>query len=193
MLGLEDFLEAIEDELGDAYELIRDEQLIRWINRGRARLGVFQRKSATLTWADAASSVDLPTDFAQLDRILPVAGSRTIPPHTVLSSTIAFLDPSVVMAGSATLIYGARYADVTGSTVSAMPALADEAAISFALSRFFQRLAANRADFRRYVAITGQNGVDVQELVDLAAQHEREFEDARIELLAPAPASFYGD
>ena len=192
MMLLEDFREALRDELGDAADLVRDEQLDRWVNRGRSRLGIFESTSATLTWDDEASSVALPSDFGRFDRLVDVAGAN-IPAYVVLAHTISFLDPRRVRAGSAVLYYGALFTEVSADSPSTMPALADEASVNYAIGRFFRRIAATRADFRRYVAVTGQSGVDVQDLLDLAADHDRRFEEARSELVAASPSSFYGD
>lgn len=191
-MSLSDFLDAIEDELGEAMTLVRDEQLVRWINRGRARLAHYQQKSATLTWADGAASVALPADCERVDRIL-TTGSNFLPKHYVLSSVISFLDPENVSAGSATLYYSASFPPVTGQADSTMPAIADEAVVSYVLARYFKRIASTRSDFRRYVTITGQNGVDVRDLLDLATDHDRDFVQAREDLVSDAPATFYGD
>lgn len=190
--ALEDFLEAVEDELGEAAELVRDEQLIRWINRGRTRLGFYRQKTAALSWADGAASVALPADCSRVDRIL-TTGSNALPPHMILAGTLAFSDPDRVTAGTATLYYGAEWPAVTGSAPSTMPAIADEAVVSYVLARFFKRIAGIRSDFRRYVAITGQNGVDVRDLLDLATDHDRDYERARDDLVIDAPATFFSD
>ena len=189
-MSLADFLEAIEDELGEAATLVRDEQFIRWINRGRARLGLSKQTFATITWADGEAFVWYPTDCQRVDGITPNPGSR-IPAHYQLLDRLTFLEPAQVRAGSATLYYGASYPEITGSAASTLPELADEAIVSFVLARYFKRIASIRSDFRRYVAITGQNGVDVRDLLDLALDHERDFEATRLDLVTDSPATFY--
>jgi hypothetical protein len=201
--SLEDFVDFIKDELGDVEQLVRDEQFIRWVNRGRARLGIVKAERAALTWAAGAAYVALPDDFERLDSVVPDPGV-TMPRFFLVASTgdpaapeapyyLRFVDPSCVEAGTAAVYYGASYPDVTGAAPSTMPPLADEAAVSFALSRFFRRLAASRADFKRYATITGQSGIDVNDLTALADEHVREFEDARAELIGAEPATFYSD
>lgn len=192
MLSLEDFREALTDELGDAVELVRDEHLLRWVNRGRARLGLHVAKDGDVTWVDAAAEVVLPIDCVAVDRIVAKSGS-SLPAHVVQTDRVAFLEPTCVSAGEATVYYRAEYPAVTGQVASTMPASADEAVVSFALSRFFLRVASQRSDFRRYAQITGQNGVDVQDLADLADQHYRDFLDARGDVPSQAPATFFGD
>lgn len=186
------FIQAVNDELGDAADLVRDENIARWINRGRARLGLYEPKAAALSWADGATAVDFPADFASFIRLVPDSGTTLIG-YALLARSLRFVRPDSVVAGSAVLYYGATYPDVSGSAASTMPPLADEAAVSYALSRFYRRIAANRSDFRRYAAVTGQNGVDVSDLTALADEHLREYEDARSELIETAPATFYSD
>lgn len=186
------FIEAIEDELGDAATLVRDENLVRWVNRGRARLGIYESKTAALSWADGATEVAFPDDYAVFERLLPDAG-YCVDAHVLLARSLRFTDPTLVTAGQATLYYGAAYPDISGSASSTMPPLADEAAVSYALSRFFRRIASTRSDFRRYSTVTGQSGVDVSDLTALADEHLREYEDLRAELLGAAPATFFSD
>lgn len=191
--SLEYFVTTLRDQLGDVYDLTRDEQVGRWINRGRARLGLLQSMQATLSWTNGDASVALPADCVRVDRIVPESPS-CLPPHLLRTSSIAFLTPASVTAGSAVLYYGAEYADVDGATDSTMPSLADEAAISFVLARFFQRLASNRSLYQRYVTVTGQSGIEVQDLVDLSVQHDGEFAELRAELLnAGGPTTFFAD
>lgn len=191
--ALEAVRAALRDQLGDAADLVRDDQLDRWFNRGRQRLGLFDLKSAALSWADGATSVALPTDCVDVERLLPVSPLRLLPTHILRRASVEFLDPSSVTAGSATLFYRAEFPDVTSVQPSTMPRLADEAAISFAIARFYERIAGTRADFRRYTAVTGQSGVDVQDLLDLANRHDADFADARQQLTLGSAASFYGD
>ena len=203
MLSLEDFVDAIKDELGDVEQLVRDEQFIKWVNRGRARLGITLSKRGTITWESGAAYAALPSDFERLDAVRADSG-YVLPPYVLVANTgdsaapsapfyLEFLDPDSVSAGSAAVFYGGTHPDVTGTQDSTMPPLADEAVVSYALARFFRRIAATRADFTRYVAITGQNGIDVADLLDIASVHDRDFETARSELTAAAPATFYSD
>lgn len=194
MIGatLDEIRRALLDQLGDAADLVRDEQLDRWFNRGRQRLGIFDSKTATLTWNDGDASVDLPDDCVEVERFISEMGSF-LPQYLVRRSTISFLQPARVTAGIGTLYYQAQYPDVTAAQESTMPRLADEAAISFAMARFYERIAGTRADFRRYATVTGQSGIDVRDLLDLANRHDADYADARQELAPNTPASFYGD
>ena len=192
-MSLADFLEAIEDELGEAMTLVRDEQVIRWINRGRARLGIYQQKTTDFLWTASASQLELPADFSRFDKLVPIEASRSLPAYDVLGGIIRFREPERVQAGEARLYYGANYPEVTGTNASTMPAIADEAVVSYVLARYFKRIASFRADFRRYVSITGQNGVDVRDLLDIATDHDRDFALARDDFVTDAPSSFYGD
>jgi hypothetical protein len=98
-----------------------------------------------------------------------------------------------VSGGSATLYYGSRYPDVDNNDVSTMPPEADEAVVSFILARFFGRLASSRADFKRYSTITGQNGLELQDFLNLSDEHQRDFEARRDALLVEGAVSFYAD
>lgn len=195
MKTLEQFRQSVEDELGDVYELIRDGEVDRWVNRGRAQLGMRNQRRVIITWADGALSVVFPDGCVNPIRLVSTTGS--VPPHTFTDladgCTMEFLDPSNVIAGQADLYYEEELPEVTSESPSGAPALADEAAISYALSRFFRRVAATRADFRRYVTITGQNGVDVQDLEALSDAHFRDFLDARERLAGTVSATFYSD
>jgi len=196
VLGLSDFVDALTDELGDAADLVRDEQLIRWVNRGQSRLGLTVGKTASLIWAGAASSAALPADCLQVDRLVPDPGF-SLPVHVRSGSPVGgellFLDPSCVSSGSATLYYRAELPPITGSSPSAASASSDEAIVSFALACFFRRIASTRSDFKRYVAITGQSGLEVSDLLALADEHYRVFADARIDSPPGSPSSFYAE
>lgn len=207
MFSLADFLDAVKDELGDAEQLVRDEQFTRWVNRGRHALGIYQPRVAELTWTANADGVALPPDYSQLQEIVPASGT-TIPVFRVVGNKpgggpelgdpppaayLAFIDPSCVSGGTATLYYGVDYPAITGAVASTMPAAADEAVVSYALARFFKRVAASRADFRRYVTVTGQNGIEVADLLELADQHSRDFLDQRAGLAVQAPTTYFGD
>ena len=188
----EDFLLAVQDELGDAYDLVRDEHVLRWVNRGRARLGLYEQKVAPISWANFAATVDLPADFAVAGALVPDRGF-SLAAHQLTSTQLVFLDPPSVREGTGQLFYGAHYPEVNGEDDSTMPPLADEAAVHYALARYFARIASTRSQFRRYVAVTGQNGVDVQDLLDLARAHDADFEAAKAELAVPPPATFFGE
>jgi hypothetical protein len=192
-MRLEDFRAALTDELGDAADLIRDEQLDRWVNRGRVRLGLLEAKAVDLTWNDNDSEVLFPDDFVRFDRLIATPTIAIIPQYTVLARSLSFFDPERVTTGSGTLYYGASYEPVSGAVGSTMPAMADEAVVSYALARFFRRIATTRSDFRRYTTVTGQSGIDVADLIDLAERHDADFEAARADLVNAAPAAFYGD
>ena len=174
-------------------DLIRDEQLDRWVNRGRVRLGIYDAKSVDLEWSSNATEVEFPEDYARFDRLIATPLIAVIPQYTVLTRSLSFLDPERVGAGSGTLYYGAFFPPISASVESTMPPLADEAVVSYALARFFRRIATTRSDFRRYTSITGQNGVDVADLIDLAERHDADCEAARADLVNAAPAAFYGD
>lgn len=190
--GLSLFRDAVQDELGDVAEMLEDDSLLRWINRGRRVLGVYLPTTATLTWAAGASSVALPANFGRFEEVISDPGSA-FPQFVQLGTSLRFVNPTSVLAGTATLYYGSRYPDLDFDDLSTMPPAADEAVVSFILARFFSRLASSRSDFKRYAAITGQSGLEVTDFLDLSQQHDQDFRLRREELLAEGPASFYSD
>ena len=175
-----EILERFFDEVGaDVGELARDEEVIAWFNAGVARLPARYPRTASITWAGNASSITLPTDFSAFDRVEVTTG--ILYSHVIWGSELRFFTPTS-SSGAGTLFYYAHFPPVDGSNDSVLSPIGDEACLSYALFRFFRKLAASRADFRRYATITGQTGLDVSDLDAVAERYRQDYIDARQEL-----------
>lgn len=192
MFTVTQFRQAIRDEVGEVAELLRDPAMDRWVNEGQARLRFYRERVADVSWSDGAESVALPTDCHHVERLEGDTGVVVLP-HFSWGNEIRFRDPESVGAGSGKLYYFAEWPSVTGAQASLLPNLGDQACVSFALYRFFKRLASSRADYRKYAAIAQSNGVGVEELATLAEQHFSDFTESRDALLdtVPEPSLYY--
>ena len=192
MLSQEDFRDAFKSEVGDdVYGMIRPEEVDRWINRGQARLGYQLQKSSALTWAAGDSQIALPTDFHHSEKWQVTDGC--LPSGEFWGGNYVFVELAQD-AGAATLLYWGDAPAITADQDSVLPQLGDDAALSYALYRFFKRLASSRADYRRYATISNSNGVDITELDSLSEKHLADFNDARelIQENRQDIATFYG-
>lgn len=163
------------------------------LNAGLSRLPARYQKTASITWLANAATVDLPADFIKLDAFLDTVGTG-LPAHRIWNLKIVFLDPAGA-AGGGTVHYFAHYPTMDGSHASLAPVQGDEAIVSYALYRFFRKISGSRADFRKYVSITGQSGLEVSDLDAVAERYRQDFVETRAELeegdLAE-PAAFFG-
>src|SRR4051812_38482799 len=192
--ALDEFRRAFKDEVGEVQQLARDSAIDRWVNEGQGRLRVYRQRDTPLSWAAGATSVTLPTDFHHEERVAPDYGV-TLSPYDVWNGVLRFRHPLDVRAGTGVLFYWGNWPYITGSADSQLPELGDQACLSFALFRFFKRLASSRADYRRYAAIAQGNGVGVDDLATLAEQHYNDFTEARdaLEDVAAGAARFFED
>lgn len=184
-----EFRQAFRDEVGDAAQLIRDAQIDRWVNQAQARLGTYAQKTAAVTWTAGATSITVPADFRD---VVEFVGDDAIPTHRVWGGGIDFTRPAE-WAGSAKLYYLGHWPRITTDTPSELPEEGNQACLSFALYRFFKRLASSRADYRRYSTITQANGVDIEELDDLSERHYNDFLDSRESMSVESPLPFFED
>lgn len=189
-----EFRDDVRSQLGlDLGALALDEDIDLWINRGKSRLGARLPKSQALTWLALDASVALPSDFGLLSMIHPTGNTTYVPAHRIWADTMVFYEPECVDGGTATLYYFAEYPDITGEADSVMSAREDDACVSFALYRFFTRLASSRSDYRRYVTLTGANGVQPRDLLEIAAEHLVAFNESAGSIDLEAPVTYYGD
>jgi hypothetical protein len=195
MLSQEDFRDAFRSEVGDeVFSMIRPEEVDRWINRAQARLGYYLQKTADLSWQEGDVQIDLPTDFHHAEKWKATDGC--LPNGEVWGGKYVFNSPAFLGGGgTATLLYYADPPAITSSSDSVLPQLGDDGCISYALYRFFKRLASSRSDYRRYATVSNSNGVDISELDSLSEKHLADFNDAR-ELIAENrqdALTFYSD
>lgn len=181
---------------GDISEIFEDSFIERTLNAGQARYepDLLRERTSATTWLDDATSFALPSDFAFLDRLMPDADNinTPLPDFTTYAGSMLFNDPNCVRAWTGTLLYRAHFPAITESQVCLLPATACDGLISFALHACFRRLAAGRAEYKRYSTIVGANAVSVSELEQIAQLHLQDFEDGRASALTlPPPSGFY--
>lgn len=169
------FLEQVGDQIS---ELVREPEVTRWGNAGMGRLPARYPLSVPIAWAAGDTEFLLPADFVKIESVRLDSGCA-LPSYQRWGQTLQFLDPAGA-AGSGTLFYYGLF-PMLGSNYDPSPVVVD-AALGYALYRFYRRMASSRADFRRYTTITGQAGLDVSDLETVAEGHRQDFVDARLEL-----------
>lgn len=179
MMTQDDFAAAFRSEVGDAAALVRDPEIFRWFNAGQRALGTYREKNAGLTWALGATEVDLPTDFVRPELL----DGDDVPSYRIWGDPkkIIFRE-ATYSAGTGTLYYYAAWPRVTGSQPSLLPDVGDDACLSYALYRFFKRVASSRSDYRKFATTVAANGVDISELDALSERHYNDFLASRDEL-----------
>ncbi len=183
---------AFDAEAGDIVSLATQALKIIWFNEGQARLLKRRMTYTDLTWAAAARSVALPTDFVQLDKLVWNDGS-TEEPWRVWGETLVLDDYAGASgAGGARCFYWAEFTEmVTGTTATDLNISMDYACLYFALHRFYKRLASNRAYYKRYSTLAGGNAVSMGDLQNEADRYYQDFLDAREDVEPNPPAYFY--
>lgn len=189
---LAEFVADFRAEVGDIGDVVRDQTIGSWVNEGQERLRVYRKMTSAIAWSAGDTSVALPADFHHIEDIDPDSGVA-VPAYRIWG-TLRFLEPAA-SAGSGTLYYWAVWPKITVSQGSLLSNLGDQAALSFALYRFFKRLSSSRADYRMYASIAQANGVGVDELANLAEQHLADFTEATTALADEMtdPVSFYAE
>jgi hypothetical protein len=76
-------------------------------------------------------------------------------------------------------------------TTSLLTYQEDYAIIYFMLSRFYKKLSSNRAFYKRYATMVGQNAISMADLQAEADRYYQDFLDAREETKRVAPAFSY--
>ncbi len=184
---------VLEDVGASVGELVRRYEIQGWLNIGVGRLPALYRLSTSFSWLANDGSIVLPSDFVKLDRLTVSTGR--LPAHTIWGGSLVFYDPATA-AGSGTLFYCGYFPGVSASVASSLPPAGEDAIVSYALFRFYRKLASSRADFRRYTAITGQAGLEVADLDAVSERYRQDFLDARAdleEIELSEPTGFYGE
>ena len=194
MKNLVDLRADFDAELtDDLLQMVRDQDKNRWLNDAQAHVIYFNPTSAVLTWSIGAFLVTLPADFVSFDSFHPTAvGDPAIPSYRLWHNKIRFTEKATV-AGSATLFYGASLPAITGTVASVIPAVLDQALVSWALSRFYRQLAGSRTDFRRYSTLAQGNAADVPQLLSAADRHQSDFAGSVNAWQMPEAVTFFGD
>jgi hypothetical protein len=164
-----------------------------WLSQARLRLGPWDRQTADITWEAGVAFISLPKNCVHVAALQITSGY--LPAWDQWGSSLRLRENSTV-PGAATIFYTA-YFDVANDDPLGFDPKGDAAnlaAVEYALSVFFRKLASSRADYQRFSTVTGQSGIEAQDFRDLADDHLRDFETARDDLTANQPsASFYGD
>jgi len=180
---------------GDVASLASTAEKILWFNDGQTRLLRMKQKRGVVAFTAAQTSVALPVDFVSLDKLVMENGSdwqefRVFgnPPFLHTDDTDGFSG-----AGNVIVYYNAYWVDIAsvGPVSSELPRRLDYAVLHFTLSRFFNKLAANRMYFKRYATLVGSNAVTANDLVGEADRYYQLFLDARDDDVPQAPALFF--
>ena len=180
-----------EAERGD---LAQEGDVERWLNQARIKIGPVARRSAALYWEADDTVIDLPRNCYSISRIVVDSG-YSLPPYDEWGQVLALRQPATGN-GSATVFYTGYFDPVSTENPQADDPTQDAvglACVSYALSRFFRKLASSRVDYRRYSTLTGQSGIEAADLRDLADDHLADFESAKNDLFDQASSSYYGD
>lgn len=183
---------AVENDLGPVAEAFPEGFFERAINEGQARYEpeILRRRVVTgVTIAEDATTYALPADAYDVEefRATVDTSSPELSTYTIVDGTCYFARP-VARDWTGIVIYRAHYPDVTDSQECLLPTAAMDGLISFALYRAFRRLAAGRAEYRRYATLTG-NAVAMSDLEQAASIHLQDYEQARASAeILPDPA-----
>ena len=188
----DDFVTAFDAEAGDIAALATSVQKILWFNEGQTRLLRLKATFDDVSWTLADRDIALPGDFKQLNKIIPDADS-SVEPWEVWGNFLILEDPSGATAdGSARLYYWAEWTPMTTATLATELTLAqDNACMYYALSRFYRKLSSNRAYYKRYATLVGQNAVTMTDLQQEADRYYQDFLDAREDFEPDPPSTFY--
>jgi len=81
----------------------------------------------------------------------------------------------------------------TATTATELSKAQDYACMYYALHRFYKKLASNRAFYKRYATLVGQNAVSLSDLQQESDPVLPRLLDSREDLEPEAPAYFYGE
>lgn len=187
------YITAFDAEAGDIATLGTSAQKIIWFNEGQARLLRRKPTYADVTWIAGDRSVTIvASGFVQLDKIV-FTDDTTIEPWRVWGKTLILDDPDgATAAGGARVYYWGEFTEMTTATTATDLNLSqDYACLYYALHRFYKKLSSNRAYYKRYATMVGQNAVTMTDLQQEADRYYNDFLDARSDLEPDAPAFFY--
>lgn len=190
MWSAEDMIEAFDASVPLLVDLATDEEKVQWFNQGQAR---FRRPTTMeIEWSQGDREIILPNDFLAVDKLLPDEGV-TPQPWNVFGRRLVLDDPDGASAdGTARLHYWGEFPEIAldPAVDSEMTTAQDNACLSFALARFYRKLASNRLLYTRYSTLVGQNGLSTRALQREGDRHFERFldeeQDATLHLAAPA-------
>ncbi len=187
------FVEAFDSEAAAVASLANSTEKIQWFNEGQARLGFYKPIVSDITWLAADRTVALPAGFVSLDKIVAGDGFRP-QPWRVFGSNLVMDDPEGASeAGGARIYYWGDFTQMVLSSleVTELTRAQDYACMYYALSRFYKQLSSNRAYYKRYATLVGQNAVTQTDLAQEADRYYQDFIDSRDDFKPLPPAFAY--
>jgi hypothetical protein len=187
---------AIDDLLGDVADLADEDEKIRWFNEGQARIGLYKHVTIVMDWVEQDVDAEF-NDFGYAGRVHSV---RAIEYPTWVTERrwqavvggIHLSDPEGADSdGEAHVVCRVYWASVDDVTPSELPLVGDTACISYAMHRFYRKLAANRSVYQRYATLVGSNGVSLDDLTAISDDHYRDYLELRADLADEPAATFY--
>jgi len=179
--SLAELVDAVNQELGDASELMPNSAIERFLNEGQSRYEpeiLLPSIDTTITWAEDDLSVALPSDFVELtDLIATYDSGYRVPQFFVHGQTAHFTSPAPT-AFTGRLFYLARYPTITNAQSCTLPSAAADGLVSYALYKSFKRIASSRTLYKRYSTLVN-NQTDVKDLESLSENHFNDYIDAR--------------
>lgn len=168
-----------------------DALIERWLNRGQTLLEHRPEKKFPLSWLAGATEVALPADFAEFVAIRMDVG-MALPKYRIFANKLVFSDPEGAFRdGTGTLDYRSYPPTISGVQASVLPDWGDVAIVYYALYSFYKKLSNSRSDYERYATLTGQNGVDIEELRSLGQDCYDDFQALRNSQPRKPSSTFY--
>jgi hypothetical protein len=186
------YITSFDAEAGDISTLATAAQKIIWFNEAQARL--LRRKPLTddITWLAADRTVALNADFVQMDKIVWSDGSSAEPWRVWGENLIIDDEDGASASGGARVYYWGEWTEMTTATTATDLSLSqDYTCLYYALSRFYRKLSSNRAYYKRYATLVGQNAISMSDLQQEADRYYQDFLDAREDFEPNPPAYFY--
>lgn len=188
------YITSFDAEAGDISTLASSAQKILWFNEAQARLLRQKQSYEDVTWAEGDRSIPLPADFLRLDKVIADSGTN-LDSWRVWGNYLVLDDSEgATRDGDARVFYWASWADMTtATTATELTTAQDYACMYYALSRFYRKLSSNRAYYKRYATLVGQNAVTMTDLQQEADRYYQDFLDTREDLDPDPPALFYAE
>lgn len=188
----DDYITSFDAEAGEIASLATSALKILWFNEGQTRLLRRRARYEDVTWVEGDREIPLPGDFVQLDRVVVDFGTSHLPWKVWGTELVLDDEQGALRDGSARVFYWAEFEPMTTATTATELSLSqDYACLYYALSRFYRRLSSNRAYYKRYATLVGQNAVTMTDLQQEADRYYQDFLEARQDLEPEAPSFFY--
>lgn len=186
------YILSFDAEAGDISTLATAAQKILWFNEAQSRLIRLKASYDDVTWAASDRSIPLPGDFVKFDKFIPDEDS-SLEAWRVWGNFLILDDPEgSEQGGTGRVYYWASWTPMTTATTATdLTAAQDYACLYYALSRFYRKLSSNRAYYKRYATLVGQNAISMTDLQQEADRYYQDFLDSRSDLEPDPPSFFY--